>query len=209
MSFEFQAAHDVPTYEAWLESRDLLPSYAWHRRILQHLQSRCPGARWVLRAPAHLFGLPALFATYPDATVVFTHRDPAEASGSIARLTVVRRRAFSDAVDPVAVGHEVTERWATGMERACRYRDAGVIPAGRFLDLRYVDLVRDPIGTVRRLYALSDVALTDTAVKRMRRFVEASPADGPDPCGDSAAESGLVAGRIRERYRGYCERFGV
>ena len=208
-SFEFQAIHDVPTYEAWLETRDLVCSYAWHRRFLQHLQSRCPGARWVLRAPAHLFGLAALFATYPDARVVFTHRDPVAASESLARITVVLRSAFSDAVDPVAVGREMTGRWATAMERASRYRDTGVIPAGRFRDVRYVDLLRDPIGTVRRVYADWQVPLTDAAAQRIRRCVETTATDGQHQCGDSAAEFGLEAEWIRERYRWYRERFAV
>jgi hypothetical protein len=208
-SFEFQATYDVPSYEAWLETRDLVCSYAWHRRFLQHLQSRCPGSRWVMRAPAHLFGLAALFTTYPDARVVLTHRDPVDASESLARITLVLRSAFSDAVDPVAVGREVTERWATAMERASRYRDTGVIPSERFFDVHYVDLLRDPIGTVRRLYAHWQVPLTNVAAKRIRRFVQATAMDAQYPCGGSAAEFGLDAEWIRERYRWYRERFLV
>ena len=208
-SFEFQAIHDVPTYQAWLETRDLVSSYTWHRRFLQHLQSRCPGAFWLLVAPAHLFGLPALFATYPNARVVFTHRDPADASESLARLTVALRSVFSDVVDPVAVGREVTERWATAMGRACRYRDTGVIPAAQFLDVRLVDLLRDPIGTVRRVYAGLEVPLTNAAARRIRRFVETIAMDAQRPCGGSATECGLEAERIRERYRWYRERFAV
>jgi sulfotransferase family protein len=211
MSFGFDVIHDVPTYEAWLETRDLVCSYAWHRRFLQHLQWQCPRARWVLRAPAHLFGLASLFATYPDATVVFAHRDPLEASQSLARLAVVLRSAFSDAVDPVTVGRNMTERWATAMERACHYRDTGPVPAGRFLDVRYTDLLRDPVGTVRRLYAEAqwEAPSSNTVAERIHRFVDTSAADAQHPGGDSAAEFGLEAEWIRERYRWYRERFAV
>src|SRR5262249_60778604 len=68
-SYQFQTTHYVPSYQTWLEAQDLRASYAWHRRFLQHLQWRGRGERWVLKAPAHLFGLPALFAVYPDAGV--------------------------------------------------------------------------------------------------------------------------------------------
>src|SRR5439155_1257497 len=84
-----------------------------------------------------------------------------------------------------------TGRRATAMERASRYRDTGVIPAGRFRDVRYVDLLRDPIGTVRRVYADWQVPLTDAAAQRIRQFVETTATDGQHQCGDSAAEFGL------------------
>ena len=52
------------------------PAYRWHRQFLQHLQSRHPADRWLLKSPAHLWHLGALAAEYPDAVVVQTHRDP-------------------------------------------------------------------------------------------------------------------------------------
>src|SRR6185503_361957 len=174
MSLQFQTSHHVPSYEAWLEAQDMTPAYVWHHRFLQHLQVDDPSRHWVLKAPAHLFGLPALFVAYPDADVVFTHRDPVEVSVSLASLTTVLRRVFAR-VDPVAVGHEMTARWASAIERACRDRDAGCAPSERFFDVRYTDLVADPIGTVRRLYAHYDRPFTPLAEERMRAFLAAHP----------------------------------
>jgi sulfotransferase family protein len=202
-SFAFQEPHDVPTYETWLEDRDLTRCYVWHRAVLQHLQLRGRRGRWVLSAPGHLFGLAALFATYPDASVVFVHRDPVEAIRAVARLTVVHRRTFSPTVDPSAVAREVTERWATAIARACRYRDAGIVPAGRFLDVRYDDLLGDPIGTIGRIYAHWDAPLTGAAMDGMRRFV-ASPSRA---C--HSPESAVDPEWVDERYRWYRERFAV
>ena len=87
LSFQFQTTHHVPNYETWLEAQDLRPSYRYHRRFLQHLQWRWRGERWILKAPAHLFGIEALFDVYPDAGVILTHRDPLEVVGSLASLT--------------------------------------------------------------------------------------------------------------------------
>jgi putative membrane protein len=208
MSLQFQTSHHVPSYEAWLEGQDLTPAYLWHRRFLQHLQSNGSNRQWVLKAPAHLFGLPALFAAYPDADVIFTHRDPTEVSVSLASLTTVLRRVFAR-VDPVAVGQEMTVRWASAIERACRDRDAGSAPSERFLDVRYADLVADPIGTVRRIYAHYDRPFTPLAEERMRAFLAVHPKDAHGRHEYSAAQFGLDPARERERYRAYCERFGV
>jgi hypothetical protein len=209
LSFQFQTTHHVPSYQAWLEAQDLCACYAWHRRMLQHLQWRCRGERWVLKAPAHLFGLPALFATYPDAGVIFTHRDSLEVAGSLASLTTVLRSTFSDAVDPVAVGNEMTERWARGIYRALHDRDAGCARPDQFVDVQYADLTRDPIGTVRRIYAHYDVPLTPAAEERMRRFLAENPKDKHGRHVYSLAEFGLDRERESERYRAYRERFGL
>ncbi len=209
LSLQFQTTHHVPSYQAWLEAQDLRPGYEWHRRFLQHLQSRCAGERWVLKAPAHLFGLPALFATYPDAKVIFTHRDPVEVSTSLASLTAALRSTFSEAVDPVAIAREMTARWANAIERACHFRDRGQVAAERFFDVRYTDLLSDPMGTVRRLYAHFDLPLTGVTEERMRGFLVANPKDKHGRHQHSATRCGLDPGREHERYRWYRDRFGV
>jgi hypothetical protein len=209
LSFQFQTTHHVPTYQSWLEEQDLRPSYEMHRRFLQHLQWRCPGERWVLKAPAHLFGLEALFHTYPDAGIILTHRHPLEVAASLASLTTVLRRTFSDATDPVAVGAEMTRRWARGIECAMRARDRGRVPAERFVDVRYPDLVGDPLGTVRRIYAHFDLPFTGEVEARMREFLAANPKDKLGRHQYSLAQFGLDPDEETERYRAYGERFGV
>ncbi len=209
VSFQFQTSHDVPSYQAWLEAQDLRVSYETHRRFLQHLQWHGPRGTWVLKAPAHLFGLRALFASYPDAGVIFTHRDPVEVVASVASLHTVLRSTFSDAVDPVAVGTEVSRRWADGITRALRDRDAGCAAAGRFIDVLYTDLVRDPVATVRRIYGHFGRRLTAVAEDRMRAFLAANPKDKHGQHQYALAHFGLDPEEVRARYRGYCDRFGL
>ncbi len=209
LSFQFQTSHDVGSYQTWLEAQDLRPSYAWHRRFLQQLQWRWRASRWVLKAPAHLYGFEALFAIYPDAGVVMTHRDPLEVVASAASLHTVLRSTFSEAVDPAMVGNEVTRRWAEGIRRALAARDAGCAPAESFVDVRYDDLVRDPIGTVRRIYAQLDLAFTPLAEDRMQRYVAAHPKDKHGRHQYSLAQFGLDADAERARYGSYCDRFSL
>jgi hypothetical protein len=209
LSFQFQTSHQVHSYQAWLEQQDLRPSYAEHRRFLQQLQWRCPERRWVLKAPAHLYGFEALFATYPDAGMIITHRDPLEVVASAASLHTVLRSTFSDTVDPVAVGAEVTRRWAEGIARALAARDHGCAPPERFVDVSYADLVRDPLGVVRRVYAHFDLPFTAAAEDRMRRFLSENPKDKHGRHEYTLAQFGLDRDQESERYRWYRERFGL
>jgi len=207
VSFQFQTMYDVPSYESWLEQQDLRGCYAWHRRFLQHLQWRWPAGRWVLKAPAHLFGLEALIDTYPDAGIVLTHRAPLEVVGSLASLTAVLRGTFSEDVDPFAVGAEMTRRWSEGLWRALRARDTGRVPSRQVVDVLYADLMRDPLGVVRQIYASFDIELTAEAERRMREFLGRNPKDKSGRHRYSLEEFGLDAGEENERYGAYARRF--
>ena len=75
-----------PDYHRWIAECDMTPAYAHHRRTLQVLQSEAPG-RWVLKMPAHALFIDALLATYPDARIIWTHRDPYKSVASFCDLT--------------------------------------------------------------------------------------------------------------------------
>ena len=78
----------------------MAPAYRWHRMFLQHLQSRHPATRWVLKSPGHIWCLDALLAEYPNALLVQTHRDPlriiASLASLVARAAVAGERRLDD-----------------------------------------------------------------------------------------------------------------
>jgi Sulfotransferase family len=207
LSSQFCSMYVVPSYQSWVRAQNLLPAYQLHRRFLQHLQWRCRGDRWVLKAPAHLPALGELCAVYPDVGVIMTHRDPLEVLPSEASLHTVLRQIFSDAVDPTAVGREVTELTADEIRVGLQARDRGCAPPEQFLDVRYRDLVTDPIGTVRSAYAHFDIPFTPIAEARMRQFLADSPKDKHGAHVYSLSHFGLDADEERRRYRNYRERF--
>ena len=209
LSFQFQTSHRVPAYQSWLEAQDLTPAYRQHREILQQLQWHSPARQWILKAPAHLYGIAALFAVYPDAGVVLTHRDPLEVVASVASLHTVLRSTFSDGAEPHEIGDEVCRRWAEGIHRALRVRDSGTVPADRFVDVMYGDLLRDPIAVVRRVYEHFGRSLSPAAEERMRRFLAAHPKDRYGRHRYSLEQFGLDPDRVRRDYREYRERFGL
>lgn len=209
ISFQFQTTHNVPTYQAWLDRQDLAPAYAFHRRFLQHLQWRCPAQRWVLKAPAHLFGIEALLSAYPDAGIIQTHRDPFKVMGSLASLTSVLRGAFSDHVDPLKIGAEMTHRWTKGLEFALAARDGNPATNRRFFDVRYDEFVQDPLATVRGIYSHFGLKFSDRAEARMRRFLEVNPRGKHGAHSYSLAQFGLRLEDWIDHYRAYCKRFGI
>jgi hypothetical protein len=164
----FETMYWVRSYGRWLERQDLRRAYRFHRRFLQHLQSGYRAARWVLKAPDHLFSLGPLVETYPGAMIVQTIRDPQEVLPSVASLLATLRGAFSDRVDPRAVGREVLSRWSRGLDQARAARRDPAIGADRFLDVHYEDLVSDPIRVINRIYEYFELTLTEAAERRMQ-----------------------------------------
>jgi len=152
----FPSTTRLDGYARWLTGQDFGTEYARHRRVLQTLDDG-DGRRWVLKAPAHTAELGHLATAEPGACIVHLHRDIVETVASGASLFATFRSIYSDDVDGADVGRyqtEQTERW---LDRALAFRSSP--DAGRvvLLDVRYEDLVADPAGTLRRIYAAADI----------------------------------------------------
>jgi len=208
LSYEFQTTHRIPSYQHWLEEQDLSPAYGFHYRFLQYLQWQRPTLRWVLKAPAHLFGLEALFRIYPDAGVIQTHRNPREVAAALASLTTILRGVFSNHVDVKRVGVEMNERWAGAMERVLRMREEGSVPRDRILDVQYADLVHSPLETVRAIYEYFGLKLNKSVENAMQAFLDSHPRDKHGKHDYSLDRFYLDPHYVSRRYAAYCAHFG-
>jgi hypothetical protein len=209
-SEELMGRHQVPSYAAWYAGCDLAPAYRFHRAMLQHLQSRRRRERWVLKAPSHLPALPALFAVYPDARVVVTHRDPLKILPSVASILYSTAYVRSDAVDPRALLGWFTGETCRGLlDGMTAFRASGAADPRRFHDLRYADLVARPLETIAALYDAFGLPLSAEAEARMRAYLAAKPKGKHGAHRYDFAALGLAPEAERERFRPYQERYGV
>lgn len=207
-SLRFDTTYHVPSYRAWLDAAGHLPAYRFHRRFLQHLQHQAPGGQWVLKCPDHLFALDALAAVYPDARLVFVHRDPVKVLASVVKLTEVLRRPFTRRIDRHAIGAQESARWHDGAQRMMRAgRDARL--AQPIHHVHYRALVADPLGTVAALYRHFGLVLEPDAGAEIAQYAGREPNGGYGPRSYSFAEYGLDAATEREKFRGYMSHFGV
>jgi hypothetical protein len=167
-SFEVNAT--VPSYTRWYEGGHHVASYRRHRELLGLVGSTSPGRRWVLKYPVHMKHLGPLLEVYPDACVVWTHRDPTQVLSSYVSLIAGFRALFEQAIDRAAIAREQLEVWAAGAERAIAVRREH--DPAQFFDLHFRDFVADPIGAVKRIYDRFDLALSDERERRLRRWQE-------------------------------------
>jgi hypothetical protein len=159
------------SYLSWLQREGAgAIDYNAYRRHLQVLLSSRTDARPVLKSPFHLGHLDALLAALPDAVVVHTHRDPISALGSWCSFAATIGRGTVVSLDLRALGQSWLDFWAHAADRAVVVR--GATDAKRFHDVRYKELVADPMREVHRLYGAADLELTPTAQQRMERWLD-------------------------------------
>jgi len=201
MSDQFAAMYYVPTYESWLKRQDMRPVYEFHRQFLQHLQYGRPTRRYVLKAPAHMPSVEALFATYPDVLVVQMHREPLEILPSVASLTTALRSVFSDFVDPAAIGTEMTKHWEEALDRFVAARQR--LRPDAFFNVEYSDLIRNPINVIRRVYGRLARDLSSEVELRMRAFLSAHPTGKHGNHSYTLAAFGMDPVKLRKRFSSY------
>jgi hypothetical protein len=208
-SMIFPTQYRVPSYARWLLwEADMAPAYRWHRRYLQHLQSRHACGRWLLKSPGHLWSLDALIAEYPDAIVLQTHRDPLRVIASVSALMALLRRMACDDPTIAEAASEFADYIFEGLDRCVADRRAATVRPDRVIDVQLGAFVADPFATIRAIYARLGTELVPEAEQRMRSFLAANPGDG-GAHRYRFADTGLDAAALRERARPYQEYFDV
>lgn len=202
-------AYNIPGYQDWVDRQDAAPAYTYHRHFLEHLQSRHMKRRWVLKSPVHLATLDALLDEYPDARLIFTHRDPARTIPSLASLVYTVRGIVSDSVDPTRIGPEQLRWWADALDHAMRVRARHADKADQFLDVHFEDVVADPVRVIRRAYEHFEMGWSQEVEERMRDFLTANPRGKHGAHVYALEDFGLDLGAIRGRFADYCARHDV
>lgn len=210
-SYNFEWLAMSPRWRDHYYATDQTPHYAYMKNVLKLLQWRRRQAgqgarRWVLKCPQHLEQLPVLERTFPDATVIVTHRDPVAVIQS-----TVTMQAYSQRINRhrVAVS-ELIDYWSDRIEhllRAC-VRDRDLLPAGRSLDLPFHEFMADEIGAMQRVYEKAALELTAAARTRLERYIAAHPRGREGRVVyHLARDFGVEPAVLRQRFAFYFERF--
>jgi hypothetical protein len=197
----------VPTYARWLEQADMTSAYAQHRLALQTLQSRQPTERWILKTPNHLWHLEALLAAYPDARIIWTHRDPAPVVTSLASLANAGQRPLTWRSDPRPTANEWKRKCRFALESAVAFDEKS--EEGWCQHLHYDDLMADPLETVRQLYRRFGSEVSDLHARRIETFLTHRPKDAFGTHRYDPADFDWTYAGLAEEFSDYTARYHV
>jgi hypothetical protein len=199
----FDLAHGNRKFGDWLLDYDMEWPYREYRRQLQLLLSVRPARQLVLKCPEHLWFADSLLKVFPDACIVWTHRDPFDAVASYCSMVTLVRRTLKGTIDPLRVGDHIATRFQQGVSRATAALDG----SDRVVHVRFEDLVRDPAAAVGRIEA--HFGLEPTSVERLRAWLDAPRKDARGKHVYDPARYGLDAAAIHAQFADYIDRFGV
>jgi hypothetical protein len=207
----FPSQYQIPGYVQWLTTRaDWSYSYGFYKRMLQVLQWRNPRRHWLLKAPSHLNYLPTIFEVFPDARVLFTHRDPVVAQASVTNLmgTLFWMRSDKPMEVKAFEGLLSPEVMAFRLNRIIDWLESGAIPKSQCFSSLYADLIREPIAAVRRIYQKGGIEFSPETERRMADYLSQKPQGkfGRHRYGIAEQAEALARRRLFERYQAY---FGV
>ena len=210
-SLRFDTNYHVPAYRAWLDA-DVVrhrPAYRFHKRFLQHLQHQdATEPQWVLKCPEHLFAIDAIRVVYPDARLVFVHRDPVKVLLSQARLTEVLRAPFTRRLDPKTLGPDESRRWLDGTRRMMTIGNDARLPEP-VCHVHHLDLISDPVATVQSVYRHFAMSLPEQSATAIDAYVAARPNGGYGARSYHFEDHGLDEANERAKFRPYLVHFGV
>jgi hypothetical protein len=159
----------IPEYQAWHCGRGFVPDYRHLKRVFQVLQYGRPRRRWILKSPMHLENLDALRTVFPDATIVWTHRDPVTVVASFCSLVEHGMALSTRPVDLHGIGATWLDLLSRAAARGLAARTA--IPPQALVDVPYSWLGSDPATGAPKLYDAVGARWTGAEAARLAGVV--------------------------------------
>ncbi len=186
---------------------DMVEPYQWHKRQLQILWEQRSAKRWLLKCPWHLWNLHALFAVYPDAQVIQTHRGLVDAIGSQCSLSARIAAKFQRTLSLDDLGSFWLDYSRIGIERGLRAR--GAIPESQVYDVRLKDFLSSPLDVTEDIYARFGLPFDGALARRLVARIAEEPTAQLGEHDYDIADYGLTEDRIEGTFEGYRQRFSV
>ena len=191
-------------WRSWLLKQDLVPMYAYQKRQMQMLSWRSPGGQWMLKAPAHMWGIDAILEVFPDARFVWCHRDPQKVVPSINSMNKVVMGMYAgdySHLDAGEIGRAVMDWYAMSLEQGLAMREK--LPQEWFVDCSQAEFVVDPMGVVTKVYDAFGMRLSDSTRDALQSHVDNNPKGKHGKHEYNLAEYGLTSELIAERFAFY------
>jgi hypothetical protein len=198
----------VPDWRDYYLGLDQTRHYVYMRKVLQALTFLRGPRTWVLKSPQHCEQLGPLMATFPDATVAFTHRDPVAVIRSAITMMAYSDRLRRTSIDP----GWLVDYWSDRVHRllsAC-VRDRELVPAERSIDISFHHLNGNEIPLLEELYRRGGIELTSKVRGRFQQYLDRNPRGKHGRIRyDLQRHFGISADELRGRFNFYFDRFDV
>lgn len=197
------------SYDAWWSGQSEAAAYRHYRRCVQLIGSNDPDKRWLLKNPGHIENLDLLFAIFPDARVIQTHRDPAKALPSLVSLLMAGHGAMeqgrADQRAAIMLAREVS-KWASATRKAAEV--AQRYP-GQILDIVHADFHARPMAVLEQIYSFIGMDIPIETQADFSRRIEDKPELQHGTHRYAIADYGMTEAEARAPFGDYVARFDL
>jgi len=197
-------------------------AFVYYRKFLQLMtwQSEDRAGQdftWLLKCPFHLPYLEELHKEFPQATVVWTHRDPAECIASACSLyeTIMRMACEESTIDAVALGRAVMTYTKLSLEKAeASFKKLG--SGLKVIHIRYIDNVRNSKAVCKDVLEQAGIGYSAAYEAKLEEYLVRSAEERKKLKEKNKTEAvheykpedyGLTAAQIREEFADYISKY--
>ena len=196
------------SYDAWWQTQSETAAYRYFARCVR-LIGLADDRRWLLKNPGHIEHLHEVFAVFPDARVIHTHRDPAKAIPSLCALLDKLHPVFEEGRHRQRkrlMGRREAEKWANAVRKAELVK---TVHPGQAIDVVHGDFHRDPMAVLERIYTFVGLDIDDALRAAFAARIAAKPELAHGEHRYTLAEYGLEADELRAIFGDYTERLDM
>lgn len=199
----------APTYDAWWQCQSEEAAYRHYYRCVQLIGADEPEKRWLLKNPGHIETLDLLFAVFPDARVIQTHRDPAKAVPSLVSLLMhlhpLMEDGRADQRGENMLAREVA-KWSSAVRKAEAVRAQH---PDRVLDVVHGDFHREPMAVLERIYAFIGMEISDELRVAFAQRIADKPELAHGVHRYDITDYGMTEAEAREPFGDYVSRYDL
>jgi len=196
----------LPEYKDFIFGADMTSAYSYHRKFLQALQHNAPGV-WNLKMPSHALHLEYLIKEYPDARLIWTHRDPLTATGSLCSIISYSHQMLMGRIDSEWLAQDYPWQAQQHAERVMDFRDKH--GEDRVIDVHYSEMISDPMGAMKKLYAALGDDWTAATEAGIQAWLDDNPQNKFGKHEYKLAQYGLSKEGLEPLFERYLARYDV
>jgi hypothetical protein len=207
----FEIQSKIPSFAEWLMSHDQRAAYEYMvvlLKIISWFRNDPVDKPWILKTPQHMQDLDALLHVFPNAKLIFSHRDPIKAVGSACSMTWNAIVRDSDSVTADWVGQEWLGKTERMLHKTLRVRDEMAVKTNQY-DIQYADITADWQEAIEGVYNFLKLPITEQARTAMQSWQDGNRQHQHGAHKYSLAQFGLDQNDVERRLRFYRERFSI
>jgi hypothetical protein len=205
MSPSFWTVANCDSYLHWLLDQETSESVFTYKKLLQVFQAQTPNRQLILKAPALTPYIGGLAAAIPSANFIQTHRNPEEVFVSLTSLFCTLKGLVTENLNVSKMKQMAERLMLESLKRNQRQRES--ICKDRVVDIRYTDLIEDPIKELNRAYKTFGFEWSERRQRELSEAHRHRPQHAHGRHLYSAESFNIDTDAIADKFASYSERY--